>query len=170
MNHPKGFTLIELIIVIAVIAILVGVAVPVMGTVLDEARISRAKSDVDAIAKATLKLYEHTTYWPANNAGGSKDITTTASWNEPRNGLTGDKNTVAVTNLYPGHKGPYIIKITDDPWGSSYYLDGPGRLGNQDPGTGQISVMSNGPNKGHDNSRNRADRTSQVDDIVYYFR
>lgn len=170
MYHPKGFTLIELIVVIVVIAVLVGIAVPVVGTVLDEAKVSRARADVDNLAKAILKVYEHTTFWPANNASGGKNIDTTADWNQPTNGLTGDKTNAAVLALYPGYKGPYILRITDDPWGHPYHYDGPGLRGNLDPGAGQISVMSYGPDNTNNGSVNAANRQQRGDDIAYYFR
>lgn len=171
MYHPKGFTLIELVVVLLVIAVLVGVSIPVMGSVLENARVSRARADVDNLAKAILKVYEHTTYWPANNVAGSKDIHSTADWNQTRNGLTGTSTDAAVLALYPGYKGPYILKVTDDPWGRPYHFDGPGRLGNQDStNAGQISVMSYGPDGANNGSVNNANRQQQGDDIAYYFR
>jgi len=160
MNHPKGFTLIELVVVLAVIAVLVGISVPVMGSVMAEARISRAKADVNVLAKAILKLYEHTAFWPSDN-----DIDATANWTEPRNALAEKP-----PNNYPGWKGPYITQITDDPWGSPYHFDGPGHDGTLETGRGQVSVMSYGPDKLNNGSRDNPNRQSLGDDIAYFFR
>lgn len=163
MSHPKGFTILEIVIVIAVIGILVGVMVPVLTNVMEEARISKAKSEVDALAKAILRLYEDTTYWPVDN-----DISTVAAWNDSRNGLVANNPNAAI---YPGWKGPYAIQRIDvDPWGTPYFYDGGGRINQGERGAGQTCVMSYGPNRAENGSLNRADRQSQGDDIVFYFK
>lgn len=53
----KGFTLIELLVVITIIAILAGAALPFVQNYVQESRISKAKSDLDEIARA-LMVYE----------------------------------------------------------------------------------------------------------------
>lgn len=63
MKHPsllrnrRGFSLIELLIVVAIIAALVGVAVPFFQDNLSEAQITKAKQDLEVIKKA-LSLYD----------------------------------------------------------------------------------------------------------------
>lgn len=57
MGKRRGFTLIELLVVITIIAILVGVALPYVQNYIHESRLSKAKSDLDEIAKA-LMIYE----------------------------------------------------------------------------------------------------------------
>ena len=42
----KGFTLVELVIVIAVIAVLSAVLIPVFGNVINNAKVAKAKADV----------------------------------------------------------------------------------------------------------------------------
>jgi general secretion pathway protein G len=51
----KGFTLIELLIVITIIAILAGAAIPYVQDYVEDARISRAKSDMDEIRSALIR-------------------------------------------------------------------------------------------------------------------
>lgn len=53
----RGFTLIELLVVITIIAILSGAAIPYVQDYVEEARYSKAKSDLDEIASA-LTRYE----------------------------------------------------------------------------------------------------------------
>ncbi|NLI76639.1 MAG: prepilin-type N-terminal cleavage/methylation domain-containing protein [Candidatus Riflebacteria bacterium] len=55
MMTRKGFTLIELLIVVAIIAILVGVALPYYQNYVREARITKAKHELDIIKEALIK-------------------------------------------------------------------------------------------------------------------
>ncbi len=57
MKRKNGFTLIELLVVITILAILVGAALPFVQNYVNESRISKAKSDLDEIARA-LMVYE----------------------------------------------------------------------------------------------------------------
>lgn len=52
----KGFTLIELLIVITIIAILAGAAIPYVQDYVEDARISRAKADLDEIRNALIRF------------------------------------------------------------------------------------------------------------------
>lgn len=57
MKRKNGFTLIELLVVITILAILVGAALPFVQNYVNESRISKAKSDLDEIARAIM-VYE----------------------------------------------------------------------------------------------------------------
>ena len=57
MSKNQGFTLIELLVVITIIAILAGAALPFVQNYVLESRISKAKADLDEIARA-LMVYE----------------------------------------------------------------------------------------------------------------
>jgi general secretion pathway protein G len=56
-NYRSGFSLIELLIVVAIIAALIGVAVPYFQSNLAEAQITKAKQDLDTVRNA-INLYE----------------------------------------------------------------------------------------------------------------
>src|SRR5437764_14905576 len=62
--RSKGFTLIELAVVLAIIAVLAAVLTPMVSGYLDQARVARAQADVRTIADA-IKLYNRDTgRWP----------------------------------------------------------------------------------------------------------
>src|SRR2546426_10846808 len=64
MMKSKGFTLIELAVVLAIIAVLAAVLTPMVAGYLDQARIARAQADTRTIADA-IKLYQRDTgRWP----------------------------------------------------------------------------------------------------------
>lgn len=56
----KGFTLLELVIVLAVMATLAGVLVPIVKQVLDSAKVSKLTSLVDSLSNACKRYYKDT--------------------------------------------------------------------------------------------------------------
>lgn len=56
MKSSKGFTLLELLIVVAIIGVISAIAIPNLREALNRARISRAKADLKAISLA-LEVY-----------------------------------------------------------------------------------------------------------------
>ena len=60
MTKDKGFTLIELAVVLAIIAILAAILTPLVTNYIDQARVTRAQADVRTIADA-VKLYQRDT-------------------------------------------------------------------------------------------------------------
>ena len=65
MFRRKGFTILELLIVIAVIAILVGIALPRFKGMQDEGNIAKAKGELRTIQTATESYYIHKSVMPA---------------------------------------------------------------------------------------------------------
>lgn len=65
MFSRKGFTILELLIVIAVIAILVGIALPRFKGMQDEGNIAKAKGELRTIQTAAESYYIHKSVMPA---------------------------------------------------------------------------------------------------------
>jgi general secretion pathway protein G len=62
----KGFTLIELIVVVAVLSILAAVLVPQVANIVEDARISRVETELNTFKKAITKLYADIGRFPAD--------------------------------------------------------------------------------------------------------
>jgi type II secretory pathway pseudopilin PulG len=62
--------MLELIVVVAAIAILAAILTPMVLKLIDDARVSRAQSEVETIATAISALYKDTARWPITNANG----------------------------------------------------------------------------------------------------
>lgn len=69
-NRKGGFTLVEVIVVIAVILLLTGIAVPMIGGYIADGRKARARADVKAIATGLFAFYKDVASWPTRNANG----------------------------------------------------------------------------------------------------
>jgi type II secretory pathway pseudopilin PulG len=74
--------MLELIVVVAAIAILAAILSPMVLKVIDDSRVSRAQNECVSIATAVAALYKDTGMWPytnANGPSGSVDRLVTAS-------------------------------------------------------------------------------------------
>ncbi len=110
-NHREaGFTLIEIMVVIAIIGILATLIVPnIMGRP-DEARITAAKHDVGTINQA-LKLYRlDIGRYPTTEQGLKALVEKPTSEPIPQNWKAGG----------------YLSQLPKDPWGNSFYYSNPG--------------------------------------------
>ncbi len=75
----KGFTLIELMIVVAIIGILAAIAIPAYKTYTIRAQESEALGFADAAKVAVTETFTASGAWPANNATAGLAVNTTIS-------------------------------------------------------------------------------------------
>lgn len=169
MKNNKGFTLIELAVVLAIIAVLAAILTPIVTNYLDQARVSRAMADARTIADSVRLYRRDTGYYPiyadlahaqagTTVAGkiligpGNAPDETQADW-----ALIAGSNTSLITQLNtntlglaanvsnPGktsYRGPYLGALDSDPWGNQYVVTGSNLQGSTNRGF----VVSAGPN------------------------
>ena len=137
IRHSCGFTLLEIIVNLAIIGILLAIAIPAYTIFKDKARTSRARSDFRAIQIAIELLASDTEKWPGPNSVGvtaNKEV-----WDLN----SSDAGLVTATSGFPNWNGPYVQSVPKDPWGSDYFFDPDYKIG----GDNYAVVGSFGPNK-----------------------
>ena len=135
IKGKSGFTLIEVIVVAGIIAILAGILVPIIFKEIDESRITRAAADVRSISSAMIVFRKDTAQWPVMDGACNPNVTLlTGNGNLPANlvamgfdtglsNLYNDHISTDVTGCYNNWKGPYIARVSADPWGYSYFTN-----------------------------------------------
>ncbi len=107
----RGFTLIELMVVVVILAVLAVVVVPNLMDRPDEARIVKAKQDINAVSSA-LQLYKLDNYnYPTTDQGLEALVTKPTDGPEAKNWKK------------------LLDSVPQDPWGNPYLYLMPGTHG-----------------------------------------
>ena len=169
-----GLTLIELIVVLAALAILVAILIPTVISLPEQAEELRAKNDARGIGEAIQNLHKDLAKWPvyasspltpanatlerltsAGNAPGVSGAPGTADW------IIADATTDALddhlatnrlsdASQYPGTgefawRGSYLAEAPEDPWGNRFIVNVQWLQPGASPNV--VWVLSAGPNK-----------------------
>ncbi len=111
--HSKGFTLLELLVVMVIIGLLAGYVGPKYFAQIGKSEVKAARAQIDALGKALDQYRLDTGRYPNSEQGLNALFTPPAS--EPR------------------WQGPYLQKAAPpDPWGKPYQYKSPGEHGEYD--------------------------------------
>ena len=106
-SRDKGFTLLELLVVVAIIGLLAGFVAPRYFSQIGKSEVNTAKAQIDALEKALDQYRLDTGRYPGNELGLKALVDRPAS--EPK------------------WNGPYLKKsVPLDPWGKPYMYKIPG--------------------------------------------
>ena len=191
-RHKNGFTLLEIVIVLAVVGILVGILVPTVRSYVGSAKTQRAEQDTKALGEALLAFNKDTARFPIFQSGtattpsdsvyvvlrtaeGDTPAANDATWlsatadtftNQLEKNAPGGAGTAYPTTGDFAWRGPYMGPIRMDPWGNRYLSNANKLLPNA---SNAVWVLSAGPNETVETtfSQGRAAPTVGGDDIAY---
>lgn len=111
-RRPSGFTLLEILVVITVIAILAGLVSPLVFRNVGDAKVAAARTQIESLGLALDTYYLHNDRYPSTAQGLSALVS-------PPIGDPPASN----------WRGPYLKKgVPPDPWGAPYHFVSPGEV------------------------------------------
>jgi general secretion pathway protein G len=112
--RQRGFTLIEIMVVVVIIGLLAAVIVPQVVDKVDQARVAKAKQDITSLETALTMYRLDNSKYPTTDLGLSA--------------LTTQPTDPSIRHWRPGG---YIKRISKDPWGNDYQYVYPGTHGGE---------------------------------------
>jgi general secretion pathway protein G len=110
--RTRGFTLIEIMVVLVIIGLLAAVIVPAVVRRVDDAKVAKSKEDIQSLETALTMYYMDNSKYPTNEQGLAALVT------QPTD--------PTIRNWKPGG---YIERISKDPWTNDYQYVFPGTHG-----------------------------------------
>lgn len=119
-QNQKRFTLIEMLVVIAIIFILAGLVFPATARVRERAKMSRAHTECSTLKTAVIQYEAEFACWPAKINGSSDGIVSSGDYPEMCKRLAGN-NTKKLYFFEPGSDYKESEGFLD-PWGNQYIV------------------------------------------------
>lgn len=115
-RKQRGFTLIEIMVVVVILGILAALVVPQVMNRPDQAKVTVAKGDIKAIS-AALDMYKLDNYsYPSTQQGLDALVQKPGGNPQPKN----------------WNRDGYLKRVPKDPWGNDYQYLSPGTRGQYD--------------------------------------
>jgi general secretion pathway protein G len=115
-RKQRGFTLIEIMVVVVILGILAALVVPQVMNRPDQAKVTVAKGDIKAIS-AALDMYKLDNYsYPSTQQGLDALVQKPSGNPQPKN----------------WNRDGYLKRVPKDPWGNDYQYLSPGTRGQYD--------------------------------------
>ncbi|MBI1851389.1 MAG: type II secretion system protein GspG [Planctomycetes bacterium] len=167
----RGFTLIEMIVVVAIIAALAAILVPIVSSELDDSSRASALAECQRIAFAMTQYIKDARVMPTGPLGNNTVTFLYSRGNAPTANPFDDGTSATLasylnngtTNGGSLWNGPYLQDSPIDPWGRFYIVNVHGYYSGE-----HVWVMSAGPNGSIDTSL--TDSTLQSDDVGVMIR
>jgi general secretion pathway protein G len=105
----RGFTLIELMVVIAIIGLLATIVIPNVRNALDKGKRVTAQANISQIKNALDRYYLDASAYPTTDQGLNALVAAPSGGNVPHD-----------------WQGPYLDKIPLDPWGNAFLYQSDG--------------------------------------------
>ncbi|MGJ8671567.1 type II secretion system major pseudopilin GspG [Rubritalea sp.] len=119
LRSARGFTLLEMVMVMAIIAVLAGGVIGLLGNFGEGAKIQRAETDIQTVNAALMNYNTLAGRYPTSEQGIEALVSKPTTAPKPRR--------------YPSK--PFLKAIPMDPWGNPYAYKMPG---SQDPTTYEV--------------------------------
>ncbi len=113
-ERASGFTLIEIMVVVIIIGLLAAVIIPEVIGKVDEARIAKAKQDIQSLETALTMFRLDNSKYPTTEQGLKS--------------LVVQPTDPSIRHWRPGG---YIQRVSKDPWGTDYQYVYPGTHGKE---------------------------------------
>jgi len=116
LRDERGFTLIEIMVVVVILGILAAIVMPRFIGQTEEARITQTKTQIRSIEQALGMFKVHNGFYPSTDQG--------------LEALVKKSTTGRIPTRYAD--GGYLPKVPKDPWGNTYIYIAPGVHGDFD--------------------------------------